>query len=339
MGYSSKVGKAVLALVVALCLSVVATACGSDSDSGGDAGDSGGDGLTTLKVSSTPAVFDAPLRLGDDLGFFEEEGLQLEISPGGNASVMFPALISGSEDVGGSSWGALMTATTEGLPLVGVGPGMLGGNTVEDDYCHVVTLEGSGIESPADLEGKTVATNQLRSLSEVWVRAAVSKAGGDPDKVKYIEIPFGDMPAALRSERVDAAGMIEPFLTASKMETDVKSLASCNGSLMDDMQINNFVMTKKFVEENPETVAKFQRALAKSLQFANDNPDEVRRIIPTYTDIEPELVDNMIMPVWRAEAPDVEGLQEEADLLYEYGVLTEQLEDASVLVTDFPIEK
>lgn len=330
-------GKRVVnAMLAALCAGLVVAGCGDDDASSGDSAADGA-GVTTLKVSSTPAIFDAPLRLGDDKGFFEEEGLKLDISPGGNASVMFPALISKSADVGGSSWGALMTATIQGLPLIGVGPGMLGGNTIEDDYCQIVTLDKSSIKSVADLEGKTVAANQLRSLSEVWIRAAVKKAGGDPDKVKYIEVPFGDMPAALRAGRVDAAGMIEPFLAASKQQAKVNSLASCNGSLMKDLQVNNFVMTKKFVEDNPETVAKFQRALAKSLAFANENPDEVRRIIPTYTDIEPKLVEEMIMPKWRETAPDIPGLQAEADIMFEYGVLPKKLEDASVLATDFPL--
>lgn len=330
------VGKRLMtAMLAALCAGVVVAGCGDDDSGAASAGDGGE--LTTLKVSSTPAIFDAPLRLGDDKGFFEEEGLRLDISPGGNASVMFPALISQSADVGGSSWGALMTATVQGLPLIGVGPGMLGGNTVEDDYCQIVTLDDSEIKSVGDLEGKTVAANQLRSLSEVWIRAAVKKAGKDPDKVKYIEVPFGDMPAALRAGRVDAAGMIEPFLAATKEQAEVNSLASCNGSLMRDLQVNNFVMTKKFVEDNPETVAKFQRALAKSLTFANANPDEVRRIIPTYTDIEPKLVENMIMPKWRDTAPDLPGLQAEADVMFEYGVLPEKLEDASVLATPFPL--
>ena len=47
------------------------------------------------------------------------------------------------------------------------------------------------------------------------MRASVRKAGGDPAKVKFVELPFPDMPAALQAGQVDAIFVVEPFLTAA----------------------------------------------------------------------------------------------------------------------------
>ena len=64
--------------------------------------------------------------------------------------------------------------------------------------------------TPADLEGKTVAVNTLNNIGPVTINHWMEKHGGDYTKIKYVEVPFPDMGAALEAKRVDAAFTVEP---------------------------------------------------------------------------------------------------------------------------------
>ena len=81
------------------------------------------------------------------------------------------------------------------------------------------------------------------------------------------------------------------------------------------------------------TFADFQAAIQESLQYANDNPDEVRRIITTYTQIAPEVAEQMALPAFPQEI-NVESMETVAELMQEYGITTEPADVDALLATD-----
>ncbi|MEU0117194.1 ABC transporter substrate-binding protein [Streptomyces bobili] len=94
-----------------------------------------------------------------------------------------------------------MKAVSNGIASTGV---------AGKDFGAVTVKKGSALKSAKDLEGKKVAINTLRNINETAVRASVRKAGGDPDEVTFVELPFDQMPAALDGGRIDAAMVVEP---------------------------------------------------------------------------------------------------------------------------------
>ena len=71
----------------------------------------------------------------------------------------------------------------------------------------------SDIKEPKDLEGKTIAANTLNNICEVTINATLEEKGVDVSKLKYTEIPFPEMVGALEKGRVDAACVVEPFVS------------------------------------------------------------------------------------------------------------------------------
>jgi len=67
-------------------------------------------------------------------------------------------------------------------------------------------------------------------------------------------------------------------------------------------------------------VDRFKRAMNKSLEFAQSNPDEVRRIVTTYTKTPQEAADKMALPTWSSTV-DEAAMQTLVDLSKKYGVL------------------
>ena len=100
--------------------------------------------------------------------------------------------------------------------------------------------------------------------------------------MKFVEIPFPDVPAALESKRVDAAFAVEPFVGAS-VAAGAKVLAAPFEEVAPDLTIAQYFTTEQYAQENADVVERFKRAMNKSLEYASQNPDEVRRIITSYT--------------------------------------------------------
>jgi hypothetical protein len=83
-----------------------------------------------------------------------------------------------------------------------------------------------------------------------------------------------------------------------------------------------YVAAENYIAENGESVDRCARAMNRSLEYAQDNPAEVRRIVPTYTETPPEAAQQMRLPVFDSEL-DRDGIELEAELTAKYGIVDE----------------
>lgn len=311
---------------VAATAALALAACSADSETPSE-GESGE--LTPVTVGVIPIVDVAPIYLGVDQGFFEEEGLDvtLELAQGGAAIV--PAVMSGDYQFGFSNVTSLLVASHEGLPLKIVAPGNLTTGEVGKDFAAVVTAPDSGIESAADLAGKTVAVNTLNNIGDTTVRKVVDAAGGDPAAVEFVEMAFPDMPAAVTEGQVDAAWILEPHLTRA-LQAGAEPVAWNFAETDPNLLIAAYFTSEQQIAQDPETVEAFTTALKRSLEFAEENPDETRAILDSYTEIDPAVKEAMVMPRFTPDLSE-DQLQLLADLGQQYGMFSEPV-DVSVLL-------
>ena len=137
----------------------------------------------------------------------------MESGQGGAAIV--PGVVSGQFQFGFSNITSLMIAQTKGVPVKVVANGVASTGKAGEDFGGVVVRRRTArSRRPPDLAGKKVAVNTLKNIGDTTVRESVRKAGGDPSKIKFVEMPFPDMPAALDDGQVDAAWVVEPSLSA-----------------------------------------------------------------------------------------------------------------------------
>jgi NitT/TauT family transport system substrate-binding protein len=322
--------KLVAAASVAAMLAL--SACGgssSDEPSTGENGSSGAAEVDKVKVGAIPIVDVAPLYLGQQQGFFEDENIDLEIvnTTGGAAAI--PGVVSGEFDFAFGNVVSLIVAKSTNIPLKAIAEG--NSSTGEDgkDFGGIVVPKGSPITSAADLSGKSVAVNNLNNIGDTTVRASIRKAGGDPTKVKFVELPFPDMPAAVANERVDAAWVVEPFLTVAQ-DQGAELIASNFVDAAPDLTIAVYFTTEKTIETESDLTKRFTAAIEKSLAYAQSNPDEVRAVLPSYTQIDPEVAERITLPAWPAEV-NAESVQTLADLMVEDGLIKEEFDVGDVL--------
>lgn len=307
-----------LAAAAALALS----ACGGGSLSGDESTSGAQDtsGLTTLSVGIMPIVDTAPIWLGKEQGFFEEEGLDLDIQTTTGGAAAVPGVVSGDFQFAFGNVVSVMVANDKGLDIELVSNGNSTTGDTSSDFGAVVVPADSDIQSAADLAGKTVSVNNLSNIGDTTIRKLVENAGGDHESIKFVEIPFPDAPAAVESGQVDAAWILDPFLTQT-VENGARVIAYNFAETHPNLDISGYFTTSQYIEENPEIVEKFTAAMKKSLDYAQENPDAVRDIVGTYTKMDEEMRAKMILPAFRADF-DREGLAVLGEAAASYGTLS-----------------
>lgn len=315
-----RVARIVVALAAAGVLAAAA-GCGDDDSGGGGSG--GAPKPETLKIGLIPIADVAPVFLGQKQGFFKDEDLTLEPQFAAGGAAITPAVVSGDFDIGFSNTVSMLIAASKDLPIQVISQGVLGGTDEKKAWADLLVAKGSpAIKDPKTLEGKTIAVNTLKNICGVTINASLEAEGVDVSKVKYTEIPFPEMNAALEKGSVDAACQVEPFVSQGKAAGMV-GIDPFYIRTAPDLTVATYFASSKFIEEKPEVVDRFVSAMEKSLAYAEEHPDEVRDVLTEYTEIPPEAAEKIQLPSWKPELtiPTIEKLSE---LSLKYGYIEEE---------------
>jgi NitT/TauT family transport system substrate-binding protein len=321
-------GWRVVALLFALAFAAGAAGCGDDDDGGGG----GGEGEpTTLNVGVIPIADVAPLYLGMKKGFFEEEQLTIKPQLAEGGAAITPAVVSGDFQIGFSNTISLLIAASQDLPIEIISQGVLAGKTEEQAWADLLVLKDGPIKEPQDLEGKTIAVNTLKNICEVTIKASLEKDGVAVDTLEFAEVPFPDMNAALEAGRVDAACVVEPFVSQGKAGA-ARGINPFYVRTAPDLTVATYFTSTQYAEQNADVVDRFVSAMNRSLTYAQSHPQEVRDVLLEYTEIPPEAAEAIKLPIWRPDLnePTIELLSE---LSLKYGLIEEQ-PDLDELIRD-----
>jgi NitT/TauT family transport system substrate-binding protein len=132
------------------------------------------------------------------------------------------------------------------------------------------------------------------------------------------------MPPALQRGGIDAACLPEPLLSGF-MARGGQEVADVFSGDYDDFPIVGYSVTAQFAEENPNTVGALRRALDRASRLAAENPDAVREILPTYTQLTAEQAGQITLPKYPARSEPAR-LQRVADLMRQFGVVQEEID-------------
>jgi NitT/TauT family transport system substrate-binding protein len=185
------------------------------------------DAPIALRIATNPIDSGAEVFYADDLGFFSKAGLSVQIQPGSNGAAIAAAVASDAIDIGYADIGALAKAHTRGIDFSIIAPAALWDASTPVNALMVAKT--SPIRSAKDLNGKTIAVPGLGTSAAFAVNAWLDANGADVSTVKFIELPYGAMPAALEAGRVDAAHVAEPFVSVAREHARV--LASADDAL------------------------------------------------------------------------------------------------------------
>ena len=194
----------------------------------------------------------------------------------------------------------------------------------DEDFAAVMVPEDSDVQETKDLEDKRIAVNTLNNINDTVISEAIRQAGGDPEKIEYVEMGFPDMAAQLEAGNVDAIGAVEPFVTIGE-SSGARPIFAQYAEPIPNLSIAGYFTTDSKIEQDPELVDQFVAAMKESQQYATDNPDEAKAILPTYTSLEEDVIEQLTMPRFPQEH-DRDSLQTVIDLSLENGLIGEAVE-------------
>ena len=288
-------------LVVLVTIAFAVSACGGGGGGGGESGE-----LATVRVGTAQSASDAAIYIADQKGYFEEQGIQLELIPFRSAAETVPSLGSGDLDVGGGSPSAGMyNAVARGLDLKNVAD--KGSHPPGNGYTAILVrndLVDSGVfNGYEDLEGLTLGTVAEGTSAEINLVDALRQGGLTLNDAQVEYLSFPDHVSALENGSIDASSTTEPSATQA-----VESGAAVRWAGADELypyqQVATIIYGPDFVEQG-DLATGFMVAYLKGARDYNDaleegriqgpNADEIISIIAEYSNItDPELISNMV---------------------------------------------
>jgi NitT/TauT family transport system substrate-binding protein len=316
-GLAMTITRRVFVTSVATALVGGVAAC-SDSSKTSSSGSTANPQSTKLDVGVVPVIDVAPIYLGVSKGFFDQQHLSLNLKQVASGATIVAEVVSGGLQIGFSNNTSLLIAASKGLPLrlVAAGNKAAGG-----DYAAIYVKDGSSIKDPKGLVGKTVAVNALNNVGPLTINAALEASGVDPKGVKYVEIAFPDMPAALAQGRVDSVWAVEPFGTAIKSAGSVRAVLRPYTLISDHFPVASYFVNRQYAQSNADIVTRFKTAINQSLDYAQAHPDEVRQILPSYVKLTADVAGKVVLPEWTTDL-GTDLLNKTADLATKYGYMS-----------------
>jgi NitT/TauT family transport system substrate-binding protein len=243
--------------------------------------------LEKVKVAQFGDVFlYMPLYIAIDRGFFNEEGLQIELTNTGGDDKTFAAVISGSATFGiadptfvaiakeRGQGGKVIASIVNGVPFWGI----------------TKNKEIPEITDPKQLKGYSVATFPSPSTAYALQYQMFKNAGLEPN-IK--QGAFGTLLPMLENRQADIALELEPNVSTA-VHQGAKVLYSL-AEVYGDFAITGVTISETTAKNNPELVKKFVRALDKSVKYSHQYPDSVAFYAgKRFPDIDKEIIKNAV---------------------------------------------
>lgn len=318
---------ATLAAGVGLLASVSGCGLLSGEDSSSDGGGDGSVEKSDLTVGTLPAIDVAPLYIAKNKGFFKDEGLNVKIEQSASGQATLTKMISGDNDIVLSSYTPFLVAQAQGAADIKL---VADGVSTNPDTVGIVTAPNSDVKKVSDLVGKKIAVSALNTISDTLVKSVMKTNGLDYKTANFTQVSFPDIASAVERGDADAGLLIEPFLTQASEANGVVPLADAATGPTKNFPLAGYGANSKFVEENPKTVAAFQRAMKKASDLAEQNRGEVEKAAQESAKLDKETAALVKLPKFESTL-DATRIQRVADLMTEFGVIDKKLDVASLI--------
>jgi NitT/TauT family transport system substrate-binding protein len=300
------------------------TGCSGQPGSGESPAEGSGSGeLTPVTIGIIPGSFQAPLLTGIEAGIFEEHGLEVEVVPQTDVAAIISGVASGEYDFGFATSVHVVNANVNNIPIRAVSTvdGLQSPDEAPNDGNALVAGPDSGVTSPADLEGKTLGVVGLSSLNTMAAWALAEKEGVDPQSIELVQMPFGQMPAALAAGDIDAAVVQSPFI-AEAVASGGTVIEKPNNVLFPDMAVSLYTTSQSFIDSAPEVVKNFSDAVIESQAYAAEHQDEARAALVEALSLTPEAAEAATWCTTCEPRLNTEGMDVVQELMTKYAGLT-----------------
>lgn len=237
-----------------------------------------------LAVGGQTTLYYLPLTVAERLGYFRDEGLEVEIQdfPGGAKALQ--ALIGNSADIVSGAFEHTIVMQTmaqklQAFVLQGTTPGLQLG---------IVTAKAAGYSWPKDLKGMRVGVSAPGSSTHMLVNHLLASVGLTPDDVTIVGIGTGAQAvAAMKSGELDAISNADPVMLLLEKQGVIKVVhetvtpQGARAVFGGAVPAACLYARKSFIEQNPNTVQALTNAIVHALIWLRKaSPEQVAKLVP-----------------------------------------------------------
>ena len=259
----------------------------------------------TIKLNEvTHSIFYAPLYVAINNGYFEEEGIKIELTNGGGADKVMTAILSGDADIGLMGPEAAIYVTEGGAndrPVVF-------GQLTKRDGSFIVSKTNIENFTLNDLVGKEIIGGRKGGVPAMTLQYAINQAGleigTDSNKVNLrTDVAFDLTASVFDSTDAEFCTLFEPTASELCAQKGYHIVASV-GELSGEVPYTAFTAKKGFIENNKNTVERFLRAVYRGYRFLlKANVSEIAKSLkPSFSSISDESIITSINSYINADA-------------------------------------
>jgi len=239
----------------------------------------------SIAVGGKAAFYYLPLTIAEQLGYFKDEGLDVEISDFDGGSKALQAVVGGSADVVSGAWENAIDQQPKGLQLQGF--------VLQGRYpmicVGIAKAKAASYKSPKDLKGMKIGVSAPGSSTNRMVLHLLAKDGLKGDDVSIIGVgTSASVVSAITSGQIDAVSNLDPAIAILENMGAIVLIANTRtakgteavfGSA--DMPAGALYAPVSFVQKNPNTVQALTNAMVRALLWLQKaTPEQVVATVP-----------------------------------------------------------
>ena len=269
-------------LLAVLTVGSLLTGCGGKSGGG-----------TKVRLNEvTHSVFYAPQYAAMELGYFADEGLEIELTNGGGADKVMTAVVSGQSDIGLAGGESCIYVYNQGKADY---PRIFAQLTKRDGSFLVGRTDGPFAWE--DLRGKTIIGGRLGGMPEMTLEYVLRQNGLEPgvDAAVDTSVQFNMMAGAFTGGNGDYVALFEP--SATKVEQEGQGYILCSlGEESGDVPYTCYFASQSYLKDHADVVQKFTNAIARGQKWVAEHTDEevARVIAPQFPDTDVAVVAEVV---------------------------------------------
>ncbi|WP_224788681.1 ABC transporter substrate-binding protein [Pandoraea terrae] len=237
-----------------------------------------------IAVGGKNLFYYLPLTIAERLGYFKQEGLEVEISDFAGGSKALQALLGGSADVVSGAYEHTIALQAKNQYIRAF---VLQGRAPQIVFA-VSNKTMPNYKSLADLKGKKIGVTAPGSSTNIMANFVLAKAGIKPNEVAFVGVGASSGAlAALRSGNIDAMVNLDPVITMLERDkevrivSDTRTLKETQAVFGGNMPAGCLYSTDSFIQKNPNTTQALANAMVHALRWLQTaGPSELIKTVP-----------------------------------------------------------
>jgi len=302
---------------------------------------------TVVRVGGLGGTPDRGFWVGEDKGYYAEQGINLDLTVYKSFSELLPLLATGKLDVGsGGISPGFFNALLSGVNVKVVSDASLIAEPPPGKHMSYGLMVRSDlkdqVKSVADMKGRVIAVNGTQGIGDVQLNAILQTGGLSNADVDVQAIPFPDAFAALTNKKIDGALQVEPFVTLGIQQNVAFPLLDLAKAMPNSPAQWVFYSTE-FIKSQPEAGKRFLLAYTKAMRlvedgfFKNKTRDEVIQLYIKHTQAkDPKSYDEQTPPENEVNATvNLQAIQQAQDYFVSHGWQKSKLDVNAVVDGSF----